>query len=96
MTLKKYVGVCVCTCVHTKKKGRFYDTMTTASLAASARISAHETVCGQNSSSSLLAASMTSNPPRDLFAGSALSVPSPSTSTDASHPCKNIAIILYP
>lgn len=63
-----------------------YYTMTTASLAAIARISAQETVPGQNSSSSLLAVSITSNPPRDLFAGSARSEADPSTSTDASHP----------
>ena len=62
-------------------------TNSTASLAAKTTISAHETVPGQKISKVLLAESITSNPPSDLFAGSLRSVPFPSTNTEASHPC---------
>lgn len=49
-------------------------------------MSAQETVPGQKISSSLFAESITENPPRDVFAGSLLSVPVPCRSTDASQP----------
>lgn len=61
-------------------------TASTASLAAKARISAQETVPGQNISRTLFAESMTENPPREVFAGSLRSVPFPCISTDASQP----------
>ncbi|BAS89913.1 Os04g0498725 [Oryza sativa Japonica Group] len=57
-----------------------------ASLAARTKMSLQETVTGHTASSSLLAASMTLNPPSERFAGSVLSVPLPSIITDASHP----------
>lgn len=49
-------------------------------------MSLQETVAGHTASSSLLASSITLNPPSERFAGSVLSVPLPWTSTDASHP----------
>lgn len=61
-------------------------TASTASLAAKATISAQETVPGHKNSSTLLAESITENPPTDLFAGSLCSVPFPCRSTDASQP----------
>ena len=61
-------------------------TIATASLAAKAIISAQETVPGQKVSSTLLAESITENPPREVLAGSFRSVPFPCNSTDASQP----------
>jgi hypothetical protein len=49
-------------------------------------MSLQETVAGHTASSSLLASSITLNPPSERFAGSVLSVPLPWTITDASHP----------
>lgn len=64
-------------------------TISTASLAAKATISAQETVPGQKISRTLLAESITENPPRDVFAGSSRSVPFPCSRTDASQPYKS-------
>lgn len=61
-------------------------TASTASLAARTRISAQETMPGQKISTTFLALSITSKPPRDAFPGSVLSVPFPRTNTDASQP----------
>lgn len=61
-------------------------TASTASLAASATMSAQETVAGQKISMAFLAVSMTENPPRDAFPGSVLSVLFPCINTDASQP----------
>lgn len=62
-------------------------TISTASLAAKATMSAQETVPGQKISRSLFADSITENPPTDLFAGSLCSVLFPCSIKDASHPC---------
>lgn len=69
---------------------RICITSSTASLAANAIISAQETVPGQNNSKTLLADSMTENPPSDVLAGSFCSVPFPRISTDASQPYYHI------
>ena len=52
-------------------------TNSTASLAAKTTTSAQETIPGQKNSRVLLAESIASNPPRDLFAGSVRSVSFP-------------------
>lgn len=63
----------------------------TASLAARASISAHETVDGQAFSKAALIVSMTSNPLIEFRLGSAFFSPFrvsvSSSSTDPSHPC---------
>lgn len=66
-------------------------TASTASLAASATMSAQETVAGHIISIAFLALSMTENPPREAFPGSLLSVLLPCINTDASQPlhCNN-------
>lgn len=65
-------------------------TRTTESLAAIARISAQETVCGQKYSISAFMASITSNPLSELAFGAAdfspLMLAVSSSNTDASHP----------
>uniref|UniRef100_A0A0A9CJ27 Uncharacterized protein n=1 Tax=Arundo donax TaxID=35708 RepID=A0A0A9CJ27_ARUDO len=61
----------------------------TASLAASATMSAQETVTGHTASSTAFAVSITSNPPSDLFGAASFSAAFPavdSISTDASQP----------
>lgn len=67
-------------------------TTTTESLAAMARMSAHETVSGHTDSRSDFIESITSNPRREFRLGGAVFSPtSPSVSsnnTEASHPCK--------
>lgn len=76
-------------------------TATTESRAATARMSAHETVCGHTVSSSVLALSTTSNPRSDPAFGPApfspVKLPVSSRSTDASQPymrhaCQSIEI----
>ena len=71
----------------------FHDgplTWTTASRAAMARMSAHETWLGQAASSSALMASTTSNPRREFLFGAAFFSPVivavSSNNTEASHP----------
>lgn len=61
-------------------------TRTTASRAAKAKISAHETTPGHTDSIWLLITSMTSNPRRLRFASAVLSVLGPEISTEASQP----------
>ena len=65
-------------------------TWTTASRAAMARMSAHETWLGQAASSSALMASTTSNPRREFLLGAAFFSPVivavSSNNTEASHP----------
>lgn len=69
-------------------------TTTTESLAAMARMSAHETVSGHTLSRSAFIESITSNPRRELrFGGAVFSPTNPSVSsnkTEASHPCNVI------
>lgn len=71
-------------------------TRSTESLAATARISAHDTVLGQTYSRSAFIASITSNPRKELAFGAAVFSPVKlgvsSSNTDASHPC---LIIIY-
>ncbi|CAJ2635833.1 unnamed protein product [Trifolium pratense] len=65
----------------------------TASLAASARISAQETTPGQAASTAFFALSMIKNPCRETFGGpsfSALLLPFEFSSTEASHPFKKV------
>ena len=67
-------------------------TRTMESLAAKAKISAQETVCGQVVSNAALISSMTSNPRTELLLGMdpfsliTLRLPPLSSNTDASHP----------
>lgn len=71
-----------------RKKRRVIREITnsTASLAAKATISAQETIPGQKISNTLFAESITENPPRELFPGSVLSVPSPCNNIEPSQP----------
>lgn len=69
----------------------FLLTITTESLAAIAKTSAHETTPGQAFSTAVFIWSITSNPLRELLLGSAVFSPVKlevsSSRTDASHPC---------
>lgn len=69
-------------------------TATMESLAATARMSAQETMLGQRLSNSALILSITSNPLRELALAtdvfSPLKVAVSSKSNDASHPCHSI------
>lgn len=68
-------------------------TRNTASLAAKAKISAQETTPGQAASNAFFALSMIKNACKDTFGGpsfSALLLPFEFSSTDASHPFKNL------
>jgi hypothetical protein len=69
--------------------------MATASLAASAMMSAHDTVRGQVSSSVDLAAAMTSNPLTDKFGSWSCSELLPVSRIDASQPWNNNSRIQY-
>jgi hypothetical protein len=66
-------------------------TATTESRAATARMSAHETVCGHKASTRALMSSMTPKPLIDATFGRApcspVKVAVSLSSTDASHPC---------
>lgn len=62
-------------------------TRSTASRAARASISAHETTPGHTASSWDLASSITSNPLSPKFCGAVRSEDAPEIKTDASHPC---------
>jgi hypothetical protein len=79
-----------------KLKTFFFLTATTESLAATAKMSAHDTIPAHAVSTWDLTVSITSNPLSELLLGPATFSPSlPSNSTDASHPCYIIKLVIF-
>ena len=83
------------TCVISERERFNLCTKTTASRAASASISAHETTPGHKGSSCDFTSSITSNPLKPRFGGALISVEDPVINTEPSQPCAILMSINY-